>query len=161
MKIHDILSGLLLLALALAIGIDIQSYPVIPGQNIGPGAFPGLLAFLLAICAVILMVKGWRSRAQSTEHQAWFIAGDWLQSRLHLRNFFVTLGCLLFYILASETLGFLICAPLILMAMFGALGVKPKWIVPLAVCISLVIHTIFYKGLRVPLPWGILLPLQW
>jgi putative tricarboxylic transport membrane protein len=161
MKIHDILSGIILLALALAIGINIQSFPVIPGQNIGPGAFPGLLAFLLAICAVLLIIKGWQSRSQSTEHQSWVVLGDWLRSGLHLRNFLVTLGSLLFYILASEALGFLVCAPLILMAMFAALGVRPKWIVPLAVCITLVIHTIFYKGLRVPLPWGILLPLQW
>ena len=161
MKIHDILSGLLLLALSLAIGMDIRTYPVIPGQNIGPGAFPGLLAFLLAICAVILIVQGVWARRQSTQAHHWVLMGDWVRSGLHLRNFAVTLGCLLFYILASESLGFLICAPLILMAMFAALGVKPKWIVPLAVCISLVIHTIFYKGLRVPLPWGILLPLQW
>ena len=31
----------------------------------------------------------------------------------------------------------------------------------LALGITLVIHTIFYKGLRVPLPWGVMLPLQW
>jgi putative tricarboxylic transport membrane protein len=47
------------------------------------------------------------------------------------------------------------------MAMFGALGVRRSWIIPLALGITLVIHTIFYKGLRVPLPWGILLPIQW
>jgi len=26
---------------------------------------------------------------------------------------------------------------------------------------TLLVHMIFYKGLRVPLPWGILLPWQW
>ena len=159
MKIHDILSGLLLLALALAIGVNIQGFPTIPGQNIGPAAFPGLLAFLLAVCAVLLIVKGWR--AQSRQPEPWFTPGPWLKSSLHMRNFFITLGCLLFYILASEALGFLICAVLILMAMFGALGVRRSWIIPLALGITLVIHTIFYKGLRVPLPWGILLPVQW
>jgi putative tricarboxylic transport membrane protein len=29
------------------------------------------------------------------------------------------------------------------------------------VVVTLVVHTIFYKGLRVPLPWGIMLPIQW
>ena len=33
--------------------------------------------------------------------------------------------------------------------------------VPLALGVTLLIHLIFYKGLRVPLPWGILLPYQW
>ena len=58
-------------------------------------------------------------------------------------------------------LGFLICASTILIAMFWALEVKKTWIVPIAVLVTLVIHTVFYKGLRVPLPWGILMPLQW
>jgi putative tricarboxylic transport membrane protein len=61
----------------------------------------------------------------------------------------------------SDKLGFLICASTILMAMFWALGVKKTWIVPIAVLVTLVIHSVFYKGLRVPLPWGILMPLQW
>jgi putative tricarboxylic transport membrane protein len=159
MKIHDVLSGLLLLALALAIGINIQGFPTIPGQNIGPAAFPGLLASLLALCAVLLIVKGWR--AQARQPSAWFTLGDWMRSGLHVRNFFITLGCLVFYILASEALGFLICATLILMTLFAALGVRRTWILPLALGITLVIHTIFYKGLRVPLPWGVMLPLQW
>ena len=157
MKIHDFLSGLLLLALALAIGIEIRTYPTIPGQNIGPAAFPGLLALLLAVCAIILMVKGWRQR----NDQGWLVLGDWVRSGLHLRNFFITLACLLFYILASERLGFLICASTVLCVMFWALGVRRSWITPLALAITLVVHTIFYKGLRVPLPWGIMLPLQW
>jgi putative tricarboxylic transport membrane protein len=27
--------------------------------------------------------------------------------------------------------------------------------------VTLVVHTIFYKALRVPLPWGVLMPFQW
>lgn len=157
MKFNDTLSGAALLALALAILFTIQSYPTIPGQNIGPAAFPGLLASLLAVCAVLLMVKGLRSKEQT----AWIEFGDWMQSRFHLRNFLITLACLVYYIVLSDKLGFLICASTILMAMFWALEVKKTWIVPIAVLVTLVIHTIFYKGLRVPLPWGVLMPLQW
>jgi putative tricarboxylic transport membrane protein len=159
MKIHDTLSGLLLLILAIAIGVNISGFPTIPGQNIGPAAFPGLLAFLLGVCAVLLIIKGWR--AQARQPQPWLEAGAWMRSGLHARNFLITLGCLLFYILASEALGFILSAILVLLAMFSALGVRRRWLLPLAIGITLLIHTIFYKGLRVPLPWGILMPLQW
>ena len=84
-----------------------------------------------------------------------------MKSSWHLRNFIITLGCLVFYIFASETVGFLLCGTLILSLMFWALSVRRAWILPLAVLITLVIHTVFYKGLRVPLPWGVLQPLQW
>jgi putative tricarboxylic transport membrane protein len=36
-----------------------------------------------------------------------------------------------------------------------------RWIVPLAVVVTLAIHYAFYKLLRVPLPWGWLEPLGW
>ena len=157
MKFNDTLSGAALLALALAILFTVQSYPTIPGQNIGPAAFPGLLASLLAVCSVLLIIKGLRNK----EQRAWIALGDWMQSRFHARNFVITIACLVYYIVLSDKLGFLICASTILMTMFWALEVKKTWIVPIAVLVTLVIHTVFYKGLRVPLPWGILMPLQW
>jgi len=45
--------------------------------------------------------------------------------------------------------------------MFYALSVQTTRILPLAIGITLLIHTLFYKGLRVPLPWGVLSPIQW
>lgn len=159
MKIHDLLSGLLLLILAICIGVNVSGFPTIPGQNIGPAAFPGLLALLLGICALLLIGKGWRQ--QSQQRQPWLQAGEWMRSRFHARNFLITLACLLFYILASDRVGFLICSTLVLAVMFAALQVRGRLIVPLAVGLTLLIHTIFYKGLRVPLPWGWLQPYQW
>jgi len=157
MKFNDALSGFALLALSLLILFTVRTYPVIPGQNIGPGAFPGLLAWLLALCSVILIVKGLKTK----KHESWAVRGAWMQSWFHLRNFIVTVACLLFYIFASDFLGFLICGILILSAMFAALEVRAKWILPIAVVVTFVVHTIFYKGLRVPLPWGLFTPIQW
>lgn len=157
MKLHDTLSGLALLLLALLIGWHASSFPDVPGQQIGPAVFPRILACLLALCALLLMLRG----RQATTEQAWVQLGAWLQSPRHRRNFLITLGCLLLYVLASEFLGFLLCGVLILCVMFYALSVNTKHILPLALGITLLIHTLFYKGLRVPLPWGALSPIQW
>ena len=157
MKINDTLSGLALLALSLLILYTVSSYPVIPGQNIGPAAFPGLLASLLALCSVLLIVKGLKAK----KHEDWVVIGGWVKSWFHLRNFLVTVGCLFFYIYLSDYLGFIICGTLLLAVMFAALEVRPKAIFPIAFIVTMVIHFIFYKGLRVPLPWGLLMPIQW
>ena len=157
MKLHDTLSGLALLIIALLVALNTADFPEIPGQQIGPAVFPRILAALLALCAGLLMV---RARLPARD-QAWVQLGAWLQSPVHRRNFVITITCLLFYVLASELLGFLVCGFLILCVMFRALSVKPMHILPIAIGITLLIHTLFYKGLRVPLPWGVLSPLQW
>ncbi len=157
MKFNDAVSGAALLALAVAILFNVRTFPAIPGQNVGPAVFPAVLAILLAICAVLLIVKG----LAASNEQAWVEVGDWMRSPLHLRNFFITTGCLVFYIFASEPLGFLLCGTAILAVMFRALSVRGVLILPLAALITLVIHTVFYKGLRVPLPWGVLQSVQW
>lgn len=157
MKFNDALSGAALLALALAILFNVRSFPNIPGQNIGPGAFPGLLASLLAICAVVLIWRGLRQ----VQRDKWLEFGAWLKSPYHLRNFLVTVGCLLFYILVSDALGFIPTAIMVLLTMFLALRVRPRTALLVAVAAAFLIHTVFYKGLRVPLPWGILMPLHW
>ena len=157
MKINDALSGALLLALALAILVTVQTFPKIPGQSLGPSAFPGLLAVLLAGCALALIARGLRER----DGGRWYTPGRWLRSSYHLTNFLLTVGVLLFYILASDTLGFIICGIAILAAMFWKLKVRPVLIAPIAIITTLLIHAIFYKGLRVPLPWGVLMPVAW
>lgn len=157
MKFNDAISGGVLLALAIAILVNVQTFPRIPGQSIGPSAFPGLLAVLLAVCAVILIVNGLRERAGD----AWVTPGEWLRSRRHVGNFLLTVGALLFYILLADKLGFILCGSALLGALFWKLRVRPALILPIALGATLLIHLIFYKGLRVPLPWGLLLPVAW
>jgi len=155
MKFNDAVSGALLLALAIAILFNVSVFPSIPGQNVGPSLFPSVLASLLAVCALLLIREGLSSA------QAWCELGEWMRSAHHLRNFLLTLGCLLFYIVASDALGFIVCGTLILGVLFLAFSVRVQLVLPLALLVTLVIHAAFYKGLRVPLPWGILQPLQW
>jgi len=149
-KLNDAVWGALLLALALAVLWNVQGFPRIPGQNIGPAAFPGLLAIVLAACGVLLIVRGRREGAARGS------LGQWLRSPGHVGNFLLTAGVLVFYILAANTLGFIVTATLILLALFLKLGVKAKVAFPVAIVTVFVIHLIFYKMLRVSLPWGVL-----
>ncbi|MDH5538970.1 MAG: tripartite tricarboxylate transporter TctB family protein, partial [Rhizobacter sp.] len=73
----------------------------------------------------------------------------------------VTIASLLFYLLASQLLGFIVSAALMLVAMLWAYGVRRALIVPVALVATLVIHTLFFKLLKVPLPWGWLAPVAW
>lgn len=151
MKLNDTIWGVLLLVLGLAVLNDVRTYPSIPGQQYGPNAFPGALAVLLIGCAIALIIKGWKTRGVVP----WIEGGAWLRSPGHVRNFVLTAGALLFYVLAADKLGFLVCGTLILAVLFWSLEVRQRLIVPIALISTLVIHLIFYKGLRVPLPWGI------
>jgi putative tricarboxylic transport membrane protein len=150
MKLNDAVWGALLLALAAAVLWTIRGFPNIPGQSIGPAAFPGLLAWILAGCAVALIVRGIRERTPAIE------LGEWLSSPSHIVNLLLTIAGLVFYIVASERLGYLITAGTILLVLLLKLGVGARVAVPTAIAVVFVIHVIFYKLLRVTLPWGVL-----
>jgi len=156
MRIHDALSGLLLALLAVAVLVTVSQYPPIPGQNVGPSAFPGLVALLLLGCSLLLIWRGVRG-----ERRALVVLGEWTKSTPHVINFLLVIASLLFYIFCSEFLGFMITGTAILAVLFYALGVRMMLILPIAIVATLVIHTVFYKLLRVPLPWGLLQGLHW
>lgn len=156
MRLHDTIIGLLLGLLALAVLVTVSDYPSIPGQNIGPAAFPGLIGALLLLCSAILIVRGLRDRATP-----WLRLGDWLRSPAHLRNVLLVVAGLVFYILAADALGFIVCSLVILLALFFSLRVRPVLAVTVALAVTLFVHTVFYNVLRVPLPWGVLQPFAW
>jgi putative tricarboxylic transport membrane protein len=67
---------------------------------------------------------------------------------------------LLFYVLAVDRLGFLLTAAAIVLAASLTFGARWRLAVPLAIAAPLLVHLVFYKLLRVPLPPG-LLPAPW
>lgn len=152
MKLNDAVFGAVFLALSLLVLWSIQGYPKIPGQNVGPAAFPGVAASILAVCSLLLIVQGVRSR----DGAPWFQRGAWMSAPRQLIAFAITVAGLLLYVLASEKLGFLITGVLMLASLMLALRVRLITAVVVAVVATLVIHIAFYKGLRVPLPWGVL-----
>jgi putative tricarboxylic transport membrane protein len=155
MRIHDSLIGGVLLILALAVLWHIQSFPPAPGQNYGPALFPGLVACGLALAAAVLMWQGLRAR------QPLLQLADGLRSPRHLAAFVLVIAGAAFYILLSEKIGFVLCSVLVLFFLQWACGVRPRTAVLVAIAATLLIHTSFYKLLKVPLPWGVLQRWAW
>ncbi len=157
MKINDAVFGLLLTLISLAILSTIQSYPDIPGQQVGPALFPGLIAMALGVCGVVLIYRGWQER----HSVPWLKTADWLHSSRHLIGFLLLTGGIVFYILASTDLGFLPAAWLLMWALMVNLKVAPARAAVLSLLLSALVHFAFYTLLRVPLPWGVLTPWAW
>ena len=156
MKLNDAVWGALLLLLSAALLVHVQSFPKIPGQQVGPALFPGLIAVGLAVCAVLLVIKGLAARRSVDDPEPWVELDDWTSEARYVIAFVITIGVNVFYILAVDWLGFLIVGTIYLSVLFAVYGVTLKWVVPIAIVVTLVIHYAFYKLLKVPLPWGLL-----
>ena len=160
MKLNDAVWGVLFALLGVAIVVHVQAFPRIPGQNIGPGIFPGLVGAGLAICGLLLVVRGMLGR-RAAQPAPWAQAPVWFRSGRHLATFAVLVGVNLFYILAVQWLGFVLTAFVYLAALMRVLRMRWAVLLPVAAVATLVIHLAFYRLLKVPLPWGILQPVAW
>jgi putative tricarboxylic transport membrane protein len=155
MRLNDAVIGAALLVFAAALAFFSRDFPSIPSQQYGAAVFPTLIAAGFAVCGVLMVVSGVR---QGGPVLAW---ADWARERHGFRNVVVTVAAILFYILAADTLGFLLTIVPILLILFRLLGVG--WIasVGLAAVVALVVQYIFGSFLYVPLPWGVLSPIRW
>jgi putative tricarboxylic transport membrane protein len=157
MKFNDLFAGLIFLALSGLVAAASWNLPNPSEQPLGPSAFPLILSGLLALCAAILTVNG----ARATERGPLFARADWTRNRGAALRLLLVPGAVVFYIVFAEPLGFLITAALILAALFLACGVRRLHALALALAAALVIHSMFYLGLGVQLPWGPLEPFRW
>ena len=152
MKIHDSILGLIFVLIGVAVLYTVSGYSRMPGQDVGPAMFPGVVATGLVIFGSMLTI---RARAMPGPRHL-FALGDWVGSPRHvLAGVSVILGCAA-YALFSNALGFLIIAPVVLFIWHLAFGVSVRTSLASAVLSTLVAWAVFYKGLGVPLPWGLL-----
>ena len=152
MKIHDSLLGLLFAALGAAILWTVSAYPQMPGQDVGPAMFPGVAAALLVVFGLMLMTKARRL----ADNPRLFALGDWAGSPRHmLAGLSIILGCAA-YAMFSNMLGFLIVTPVVLFVWHLAFGVRIPTALVSALLTTAGTWAVFYKGLGVPLPWGLL-----
>lgn len=161
MKLDDALWGALLALLGGAILWHVRGFPNIPGQNVGPALFPGVVAAALVVCGALLVVNALRSRRRDGGGAAWIEWPAWLRSRPQALAFAVLVAANVFYLLAVDRLGFIVTAFVCLAALMWSLRVRVAVALVVALAMTLAIHWAFYKLLRVPLPWGVLQAIAW
>ena len=152
MKINDAIFGAVFVLLGLVVIVHVRSFPMIPGQQVGPALFPGLIAAGFVGCGFMLIVSGIRKRAT----EPWYETAEWMRSGRHFVAFFAIVGGVAAYVWLANAIGFLIVAPILLWIWFVTLRVRPWPAMVVAVIATLAIWYAFYKLLRVPLPWGVL-----
>lgn len=155
MRVNDALLGSFLVLLAIALIIHAQTFPNVPGQQYGAAVFPTLVAVGFLATGALLIVSGLRAKAPLVE---W---ASWARERHGLRNVVVTALAVVFYIVASEWLGFMLTMAPILIVLLRLFRVRWITSIPVAVATTLVIQYVFGNWLYVPLPWGLLAPLRW
>lgn len=143
--------GTALAVLAAVVLWTARSFPNVPGQKVGAGFLPLLVGAGLLVCGLALV---WRSRrgGVAAAGEAPSAASERLGPAL------VVLASVLGYVLFAERVGFLIIAPLMVLACCRALGTRWGAAVLWSLAGTAVVHVAFYKFLRVPLPWGVLRP---
>jgi putative tricarboxylic transport membrane protein len=62
-RLHETLLGVLLLGFAGWVWWLTSFFPAFPGQDYGPNLFPRIIAAGIALCALILALRGLRARA--------------------------------------------------------------------------------------------------
>ena len=152
MRSIDLRLGLALALLAAAVLWSAQALPAVPGQKLGAGFLPTLVGAGLLLCGLGLVGRSWRGTAYGDDVAVQ--SAHWRDIGSALLIVVVVIA----YILLADRLGFLLVAPLCLLAVFRVL--RAGWLPALgwALAGTLLVHLVFYKLLRVPLPWGLLRP---
>ncbi|MBI2000670.1 MAG: tripartite tricarboxylate transporter TctB family protein [candidate division NC10 bacterium] len=151
MKISDTVVGAGFVAAGALIFAGTLNYPTLEAGHPGPSLFPRILGGLMAVFGGLVSLLGLRAR-DVTDEVAWL--------RLHKNpafiNALVVLAGVLAYIFLVEHLGFLIMGALVIFTLMWRLQVRPVKAAVVAIVFNTLVHFLFAKVLRVPLPLGIL-----
>jgi putative tricarboxylic transport membrane protein len=157
MRLNDAVPGVFLILFALAEIAYTTTFPATFGQQIGPDLFPRLIGIGLLGCGALLVISGIAERGRVPL----VTLGDWATDRGAFINFLLVPAALIFYILASHWLGFILSSMIILMTLLYRFGVSIPVSLAVAAGTTLVIQQMFANVLLVPLPWGLLEPIAW
>jgi len=156
MKVNGITLGLIAALAAVLLGIAGLQLPNPSKQLYGPGFFPVLLAVLLGLTSVSLIVEGARQRdVPLIQFQ------PWTRNPVFILRFAAIPAGVAFYVFCVGTLGFLPTVAALLLGLFLSLGIRWPRALAVAAGAALLVHCLFYLGLRVQLPWGLLEPIRW
>jgi len=150
MKISDTVVGAGFLAAGALIIAGTMHYPPLDGGYPGPSLFPRILGGLMVAFGGLVGLKGLRT-GDTTQEVEWLLLH---KSTGFINAVFVLVGVAA-YILFVGKLGFLLMGALLLFVVMWRLKVPPLKALLVAVVFNTIVHFLFYKIMRVPLPLGI------
>ncbi len=157
MRFNDAIFGVILIVFAIAVSAYTTTFPSLYGQDYGPDLFPLIIAGGLALCGVVLIIRGVAQRKTMPIVQM----DDWASDRHTVINVVLLIGAIIFYILCSNWLGFVLTSLIILTVLLVRFGSGLMASLIIATITTLLIHAVLAKLLLVPLPWGVLQPVAW
>ena len=138
----DRLTGLILLALAVAYGVTAGGYQAMIGDPLGPAVFPIVLSIPLGLLSLYLIVRPDREPG-------------WPPGRALLKQV-LALVAFVAYAYLLEPLGFLVSTFLAVVALGWLLGARLREAGAAGVAIAVVLFVLFDTLLGLPLPAGVL-----
>ena len=149
MKKRDIIYGLLMLATGVFAFIYSGQYNNVIGLgsgSTGGGLFPRIASGGLILTSLVVLINALRGKSDEEEKEPI----KWIE-------FLITLGMLAAFYLLLRPLGFILTSALATAALMFRLGCRKWWVIALySVIMPTVIFCIFYYGMYVSLPLGIL-----
>jgi putative tricarboxylic transport membrane protein len=151
MRFNDAVVGFAFILLAGAMIAMTFTFPPFPGQKYGPSLFPRIIGGGIILFSLLLMLREWRGGGRPL-----LVLDGWARRPGRLASFALMLAAMVFYLLASEPLGFMPTAFLIQLGLFLWFGVRPVTALIVAVVMTIAVQYFFGNLMRVPLPRGIL-----
>ena len=164
MRLPDRITGFFLVGLGGLAAYGGSLLPPVPGQRVGPNVFPMVVGLGLCLCGLMIAFGIGRRFEDVAEADLAKIEGGAAATEetrpLYRLRVLLPPALLLFYVLAVERIGFVPTAAIVIFVSALALGARLRLALPLAMLAPIVVHLLFYKLLRVPLPAGYL-PMPW
>ncbi|MDL2297650.1 tripartite tricarboxylate transporter TctB family protein [Synergistaceae bacterium OttesenSCG-928-D05] len=149
MKISDAIFGIILIVFSVLVLIYSRTLPSLPGYAYGSGFFPSLTAIFILGGGILLLVRGVRAK------QPLLVLGAWTKSPKLISNICLIPLNLVFYILVSDKLGFILTTFLMMTATIWWLRKKVASTIIVAAVSAVITYAFFAKLMLVPLPAGI------
>ncbi|WP_262269649.1 tripartite tricarboxylate transporter TctB family protein [Microvirga yunnanensis] len=165
MRLSDRITGSFVAVLGVLATYGGSQLPPVPGQDVGPSAFPIVIGIGLVLCGAMIALGIGHSFEEEAEADLAAVEGPPQRAQpvdppIHKLRALLPPGLLLFYVYAADRLGFVPTAAIMIFAASVAFGARLRVALSLAILAPVAIHLVFYKLLRVPLPPG-LLPMPW
>lgn len=150
LRVNDAIAGMAIIIFAALIFSEAATYRPAVGATFGPGFFPKIIVALLAVCGVILTLRGWRGRRVT----AWIVRAEWMRDPKAAINLMLVIVAPILTVIFVKDIGFPLAGFAIVSILAWRMEQSFVGSVIFGALLSIVAYQLFAGLLRVPLPQG-------